>query len=362
MTGSVRTSPDPASTMRRGPSGSGAIRSPSPGPMNASCGPDGANPRAAGPSTGTEWLPEPSLAATTTDPLPASFATTYASYRPSDDAAGARNTPGSPATVLTVVPSIPTAPRNALVSAPVWTSIRAGPSHAQYIGWPWRRTRGRAAPVRRDGPQRQVGSVRGEERHGPAVGRPVEVEGGVRRALVDDGGVGRRAPPSAPGREDVDAHAVRRRGDDGDVRPVRRPGREPERRVRPGRGPRGWRPGRRRWRGIRPGRRTRCGPAAWPAARSDRWRRGWPRRRRRRRGRQRGPRRRGAGGDPERPGRRAARAPPRTPAPRRSSCARRYGVAPRPDHVRPGRRPRPTRPRCRWPPRGRRRSAPARRR
>ena len=72
--------------------------------------------------------------------MPASFATTYASYRPSDDAAGARNTPGSPATVLTVVPSIPTAPRKALVSAPVWTSIRAGPSHAQYIGWPSRRT------------------------------------------------------------------------------------------------------------------------------------------------------------------------------------------------------------------------------
>ncbi len=146
FTGSARTSPVDASTIRTGPNGSGATRSPSPGAMNATCGPDGANPTAAGPNTGIWWLVDPSLVPTTTASVLGDGATTYASYRPSADADGARNTPGRPATLDIVVPSIPTAPRNASVSEPVWTSIRSGPSQAQYIGWPWRSTRAAALP------------------------------------------------------------------------------------------------------------------------------------------------------------------------------------------------------------------------
>ena len=91
-------------------------------------------------------MTDPSLAATTTAELPSGLLTTYASYLPSADAAGARNTPGRPATVVTVLPSVATRPRKADVSAPVWTSIRSPSSQVQYIGLPWRSTVASALP------------------------------------------------------------------------------------------------------------------------------------------------------------------------------------------------------------------------
>ena len=54
--------------------------------------------------------------------------------------------PGGPASVVTVLPSVATAPMKASVSAPVWTSIRSGASQAQYIGAPSRRIVDSALP------------------------------------------------------------------------------------------------------------------------------------------------------------------------------------------------------------------------
>ena len=89
---------------------------------------------------------------------------------------------------------------------------------------------GRRAAIGGHGLEREIRAVRGEEGDGAAVRGPVQVERGVGRALVDDGGVGRRRPVRAH-REHVDRHGVRRGGDDRDSGTVGRPGREPERRV-----------------------------------------------------------------------------------------------------------------------------------
>ena len=198
--------------------------------MNATCGPDGANPTARRPEH-RDWCSSTRRSSRPRPLRPWATGGDHVRLVPPVGRDGRRTEHARQAGDRghASFRPCPTAPRKASVSEPVWTSIRPGPPRPSTSAGPGG-GRGRAAlPSAGTDRSERSGPVRREERDAAAVRGPVQVERGVESRS------GRRRPSVA----DPAAHRPRTRRSppcpawwrSPPPGTVGRPGREPERRA-----------------------------------------------------------------------------------------------------------------------------------